>query len=900
MHEWKSEILQRLKGSRLAPAREAAIVDEWVQHLEDRFEELRHDGLSEHEARKTVLAEFNETDLLPLDLGPPAPHPPVQAGANKSGNWLVDLWHDLRYGLRAMRKNPAFTAVVVLTLGFGIGANTTVYTVVNALVLNPLPVERPSELVAVYETDKNRANVPVSYPNLEDIAQKNQSFTAVAGYTSILPLTFLSGSGTERVFAELVTGNYFETLGIRPALGRFFLPEESSTPDTHAVAVISNGAWQRRFGGASEILGRTVNLSNLTFTIVGVAPDGFRGVNAIFGPDFWIPAMMARAVEHRDVLNQRAGFDFHAAARLKPGVTSRQAQANLKAIGASLEKEYPEANLGRTLALGPLSEAALGDMKTSVLFGSTILMIIVGLVLLIACSNVSNLLLSRAAARKHEIAARLALGASRSRLMRQLLTESMLLGLIGGAVGLFLASQGGHLLWSALPSEFAKNLATLKVDTHVLVFALAVSLLTGLVFGIVPAARSSRTDIVEVLKEETRTAGRGRRGINFRNVLLSGQVALSLVSLATAALFLRAIEHAYMLDPGFDSRHLALIMTSPGQAGYDRTRSDQFYRDAAARVSGLAGIQSVTWASNLPFWNRATRSILIESREKRTTSDAIATIVNNVDLNYFATMGIPFRNGRDFTELDRDGSVPVAIVNETLASRYWPNQDPLGKRFKFSGDNFYRQVIGVVKTANYQSLGEDPQPCIYLPFRQNFSNAMVMYVRTAGRPESVLTGVQREIRAIDPLIFTDDTRTGGKLIDQVLFNSKMIVGLLAVFGILALGLACVGLYGIMAYSVNQRRREIGVRMALGAAQSNVMGLVLRQGMRLVAVGTAIGLALCFLIGSTLSATLYGVSATDPISLIGASMLLAIVAALACYLPARRASRVDPLTALRDA
>lgn len=831
----------------------------------------------------------------------------VPIGASGSGNIFADTWMDLRFGFRTMRRSPVFTAVVVLTLALGIGANTTIFTVINTLLLNPLPVQKPPELVAVATVDTQKAHgsgplLPLSYLNLQDLRQKNGALTDLAGYTPVLALTLSKGSGSERMFAELVTANYFETLGLQPVAGRFFLPEEDRDAGAHPVAVVGYGAWQNKLGGVSGIVGRTLRLNNLVFTVVGVAPQGFKGINAIFGPDLWIPAVMAeliQPVQLHDALRERSMLEFRGAGRLKPGVTAAQAEANLKTVAAALEKEFPESNQGHGIAVTPLADAALGDTRQPVLFGSVVLMAIVGVVLLIACSNVANLLLARAAGRTQEIAARLALGASRGRLVRQLLTESSLLGLLSGVLGLFLAREGCELLWSFRPAEVAANFVDPKLDDRVFIFALLVSLITGLIFGIVPALQASRTDIVEALKEETRTAGRSRRALRFGNVLLVGQVALSLVSLITASLFLRSIDAAYAINPGFETKRIAMVMTNPGQAGYDRPRTEQFYRDVQSRVSALPGVVEAAWASNLPFWNRASRSVVLEGQQARNKYDGIATIVNTIGLEYFSTIGMPLTRGRDFTANDRATTVPVAIVNETMAERYWPHRNPVGQRFKFTGESVLRTVVGVVKTANYTSLNEAPQPCIYVPLKQSFSDAMNLYVRAAGDPSNIAGAIQREIRSQDPQVDVSDIRTGRKLIEQALFGARIGVGLLGVFGFLALGLASIGLYGIISYTVNRRKREIGVRMALGAARGVVMGLILRQGLTLVGSGIAVGIFASLLIGRALTAMLYGVSAADPISFVGSSLVLLAVAAAACYLPARRASLVDPLVALRE-
>jgi predicted permease len=686
-------------------------------------------------------------------------------------------------------------------------------------------------------------------------------------------------------------------------MGRFFLPDEDARPGASPVVVIGYAAWQGRFGGASDILGRTIKLNNFAFTIIGVAPLGFKGVNAIFGPDLWVPSMMAEQVlpaQQQNALRERAVLTFTGAGRLRSGVSLSQAQADLKTIAVALEREYPDANQGQTVTLRPLTEAAIAtNQRQGLLFGSVLLMAIVGFVLLIACSNVANLLLARAAARRQEIAVRMALGASRWRLVRQLLTESVLLGLFSGMLGFFFGYCGCQLLWSFRPAEFAQNLVDPHLNANVFVFVLIVALFTGLIFGIAPALRSSRTPVVEALKEEARTAGRSVRRVSLANSLLVGQVAVSLVLLVTAALFLRSVQREYLITPGFETKNLAIFLLYPGQLGYDRTRTEQFYKDVSDRLVTVPGVTSASWAANLPLFSRAETGVVIEGQEQRKKSEAISSVVNTIDLYYFPTMGIPLLAGREFTQNDREGAAPVAIINDTMAGRYWPNQDPLGKRLQLPGQKEFRQIVGIVKTADYQTLGEAPQPCVYVPLRQNYSESMVLYVRTEHDPSEVIPSVQSEIRNIDPVLPIDDIRTGTKVIEQGLWGAKMGVGLLGVFGFLALGLASIGLYGIMAYSVNQRRREIGIRMALGAGQASVLCLILRQGMMLVICGVGIGLMLSILLGRALSKFLYGVGASDPASLTGASLVLLTVALLACYLPARRASQVDPLIALHE-
>jgi predicted permease len=912
MPDWKREIAARL-GVDEDSIEEQPLIQELTDHLQDRYEGMKRNGATEEDAIAAALAELENVDLPERavrdawrDARQPAPPESIPAGARSSGNLFADLGRDLRYGARMLRRTPGFTLVAIFTLALGIGANTTVFTVINTVLLNPLPVARPSELLTVQSTRLEGAEPPqpISHPNLVDLQKHNDVFSSVAGYSAPLVLTWLNGNAPERLFGELVTASYFDTLGLRPVAGRFFLPEEDRTPGTHPVVVLGYGAWQQRFGGAPDIVGRTISINRVQFTVIGVAPEGFKGLGGIFGPDLWMPAMMTEqvvATQQRTWLRDRAALAFRGVGRLKPGVTSAQASASLQALAATLARDYPDANRGRGLGIEPLTRMAMMTSgQPATLFAFALLMGVVGLVLLIACSNVANLLLARNSSRRQEIALRLALGAGRGRLVRQLLTESLLLAMISGVAGLAVTYAGSTLLWSFRPADVTANLIDLDLDANVLWFGMIVSAITGVIFGAMPAWQSSRATLVDALKEEARMAGRTRRRVSLGNLLLVGQVALSLVSLITAGLCLRAVQRAYAIDPGFESQRLGILMINPGQAGYTRAQSEQFFRDARARVAAIPGVTSVSWATNLPMFARPSRAISSEGREVRDDARGDMTVVNTIDLGFFPTAGIPLTRGRDFSDADRDGALPVAIVNETMAARYWPNQDPVGKRVRFTGEEVMRQVVGVVRTANYASLGETPQLCVYLPLAQNFTEGMVLYVRTApADPAPVLSTVQREIRSLDPLIQARDARTIQRVLQQAMFSATIGVGMLSVFGLLALGLASLGLYGVMAYSVNARRREIGVRMALGANHTGVMRLVLREGMTLVGFGIIVGLGASLVVGSAISRMLYGVSPFDPVGAAIASIVLCLAAALACYLPARRASRLDPLIALRD-
>lgn len=911
MPDWKDIVRSKIEPLHLEGSAEADLVEEVSQHLEDRYRDSLSGGATEHEALQLALAELDETyPLQPacsrmpqsnkLDVVPP--------GDPKPANFIEDFWRDIRYTWRSMRKSPAFVVFVVLTLALGIGANTTVFTVINTLILNPLPVPNSSTLVGinaakVESQSKSSVPLPLSYQDLKDIQAKTAALGMLAGYSSPHGVTWQSNNTSQGLFVELVTGNYFPTLQLTPAKGRFFLPQEDSSPGTHPVAVLNYGTWQTHFGGQPDIIGKQIRLNSIVFTIVGVAPPRFIGVNAIFGPDLWIPAAMSRQLfptELGNVFADRGKGLFEGVGRLRPHVTQTQAQANLAIIAAQLARVYPASDEGRTITVRPIRNVVFTNSSTTatpVMYASAGLLIVVGVVLLIACSNVANLLLARAAARRQEMAVRLAVGANRERLLRQLITESLSLGLLSGVLGLFMAYASLRLLSTTL--FLSANFIKPKFDVTVFAFALVVSIVTAFLFGTVPALRASSVAVGETLKEENRTMGRTRNKVTLANALLVGQVAFSFLLLVTAALFLRSIGRAYGIDPGFQTAHLAMFMTSPGQAGYTEPRVKQFYKDVRDRVATIPGIESVSWASNLPLWSRPVNILQVEGRQQRSQTDKVTTIVNTVDRDYFETAGVVIDRGREFNNSDQENSTPVAIVNEKLAHDFWPDQDALGRRIQLPGDKQYRQIVGIARNANYTSWAEPPQLCVYVPLEQNYSDAMILYVRTTGPPQDVMTAVLKQLSTAGPRM-TISTQTGSQIIKEGLFFPEAGVTLLSVFGLLALGLASIGLYGILAYAVNQRKREIGLRMALGAGRTTVLQLILKQGMSLVATGVVLGLVAALLISRFLSKMLFGLSGSDPISMAAAAVVLLIVALLACYLPARRASRVDPLIALREA
>jgi putative ABC transport system permease protein len=818
------------------------------------------------------------------------------------------LWQDIRFAVRGMFKNPISTAIAVLSLALGIGANTTIFTLLNAVFLAPLPVRQPSELMAVYTVDENSTGgfggaLGVSHPNFRDYRDQNQVFTGMAAYTFPLPVSLAVESDPQQAFAELVTGNYFDVLGVRALAGRTFLPDEDITPDARPVAVVSYAFCQRRLGGTS-IVGRTIHINGTVYTVVGVTPDGFKGVNSLFSPDLWLPSMMHRQVlpvPFKTLFDERRALIFNVIGRAKPGVTLPQAQDHLKTIARALEQEYPAPNKGRSVTLKPITEATIFPALRGALFlGGAVLMTVVGLVLLIACSNVANLLLARAAARRQEIATRVALGASRRRLVRQLLTESVILAIVSALIGLAVASVARTAIASMRPPFLSQNFVEFTLDGRVLLFTAIVALGTGLVFGLVPALQASKTDVVSALKEEMRTAGPSRRRLALGNTLVVAQVALSLVALVAAGLFLRSLQKAHSIDPGFETRRLAVVTVNPGQAGYNRARTRQFYELMAQRAAAIPGVERVAWAGNVPLFGGFQRTVVVEGTDPSLQASRNFATTITISPDYFATTGIRLLSGRDFTVADREGSVPVAIINETMAARLWPNQNAIGRRFQFYTDKFMREVVGVVRTTKYVTLGEEPQLAAYIPLEQEFSDFMVLFTRTSGEPAPVLGTVQGELRALDSLVPATNPFTIGQVIDTSLWAARLAAVLLGVLGGLALVLASIGLYGLLAYSVTQRQQEIGLRMALGAAQSVVLRAILRQAMTLVGVGLLVGLAVAVLVSRVVARLLFGISATDPTTFTLVSLILIGVGLVASLVPAWRASRVDPIVALRSA
>lgn len=823
---------------------------------------------------------------------------------------METLWQDVRYAARMLLKSPFFTAIAIFSLALGIGANTTIFTVVNAILLHPLQVKDISRLVEVDTVDTklrvttaNFTKLGMSFPNYQDYARENQVFSGLGTTVGPQPLTWSSDGEPKQVQGQLVTANYFDILGLTPRAGRFFLPDEDTKPGGNNVAVLSHSLWVNKFGSDPNIIGKIITLNATPYTVIGVAPRGFKGTFAFGSAEqVWIPVSMytqALSGFFKDNFNDRRFLSTRMFGRLKNGVTIDGAESSLKTIASRLETEFPKDNASRSVALTPLTEAVVGvNNHSQITLVSAVMMGFVGMVLMIACVNVANLLLAQAARREKEISLRAALGASRGRVIRQLFTESLLLAISAGILGIVIAYAGRAILWSFRPPFLLDGDLDLSFDTNVLLFTLGASLLTAILIGLAPALKVSKPNINEVLKVGGRGGSVSWARNRFRSALVVIEIALALVALAGAGLFVRSMQNAQKIDPGFESRKLFVFAFDLGALHYDEGRGQQFYRAAIERAQASPGVASATIASNFPLGGGFSRTVFPEGQSETTGYRGTLTQLNDIAPNFFTTLQIPLVSGRPFNDNDRKDTTLVAVVSEAMAKHFWPGENAVGKRFHFFGDPQLREIVGVVKDTVVNAIGEDPQPLIYLPLTQDFAPAATMQVRTNGDPDAVIATVRRNVQAIDNNLALTDFDTIGGLLDQGLWASRIGAALLTLFGGIALVLSIVGVYGVLSYSVTQQTREIGIRMAMGAQTNSVLKLVVKQGMRLAILGLVIGLALGLFVFHFMSSLLFGVSAHDPLTFTGVALILAVASVLACYFPARKAARVDPLVALR--
>ncbi|MBV8856411.1 MAG: ABC transporter permease [Acidobacteria bacterium] len=816
---------------------------------------------------------------------------------------MRNFWKDVKYGARSLWKSPGFTAVAVLAVALGVGANTAIFSVVNAVLLRALPYENSERLLALYAgRGPNAPAGPLSYPDLLDY-RAAQSLEYVAGYQGVGTVMSLGqGDEPERVRGVEAMADLFPALGVRAARGRLFTRAED-VDGGPKVIVISDGLWRRRFGSDPNVVGREVamGLTRRPATVIGVLPPGFK-----FPPDdpdaidYYVPFVAQNAKSNADSMNNRGAVWIPTVAKLKDGVPFEQAAAEVETIANRIAAQYPDTSANRRARAVRLHEDLVGQVRPALL----ILLGAVGLVLLIACANVANLLLARAASRGREIAVRTALGATRARVARQLLTESLLLSLTGGAAGLLLSVWGVEAIVKLSPATVPR-LAETTIDARVFLFALGVSVLTGLVFGLAPALQASKTDLAESLKEGGRSGSAGARRNRLRSALVVAEVALSLVLLVGAGLLIKSFRQLVTTDPGYSpERVLAVLVALNTQKFADDDSRAGYFREAVARIKGLPGVESAGLTRLLPLGRSDIfNSFNIAGRAPFAPEERHSARSYTISPDYFHVLGIPLKRGRAFAEADGKNAPGVIVVNEAFVRDYFPGQEPLGQHVVIDGPDDKplppREVVGVVGNVHFESFNDEAQPEYYIPFEQAPAAVSQVVVRAKGGDAAALTpSVRAALKGVDPNLLIWETRTMDELVGQSVAPQRFNVALLGFFAALAMLLAAVGIYGVMSYTVTQRRHEIGIRMALGAQRKDVLRLVVRQGMLLTLLGLGLGLAGAFALTRLMTSLLYGVSATDPTVFAAVSLLLAAVALLACYVPARRATKVDPMVALR--
>ena len=807
------------------------------------------------------------------------------------------FWQDIRYGLRMLGKKPGFTSVVVLTMAIGIGASATIFAWIKAVLLEPLPgVNHADCLVEIWGATPKNSDLSLSYPDYLEFRDRNHVFSGLFAH-QVMPFSIGKGEKPERVWGEIVSGNYFEVLGVKAALGRTFLPEEDRTPNTHPVVVLGHALWQRRFGSDPAVIGRTVALDGHDFTVIGVTSRSFGSTFAGVNLDVWTPIMMKDEVARSHLsLADRGSRWLMVMGRLKPGVRLPQARANIAAIAHQLEEAYPKTNDQMTMAAWPLAQSPYG-MKGILGPALSILMAAVVAVLLIACANVANLLLAHAAARRKEIAVRLALGAVRQRVVRQMMTESLILSVLGAAGGLGLSFWTARSLTAFLPPSGLAFSFDTRPDVLVAGFSVVLMVFTTVLFGLAPALASSKPDLVQALKDSTTVLGRGHGGSSLRYLLVVAQVVLSMVALVGAGLFVRSLREANKADLGFDPDHVVLASFDPSLSGYNERRGREFYRRLLERVEPLPGMRSVSLARRLPLslTGIAYTNVTIDGYTPGRDED-MRLNYETVGPKYFQTMRIPLARGRDFEERDNEQAPGVVIINETMARRYWPDGNAIAGLLKLNED--WLKIVGIARDVKYRTLSEAPQPFLYLPLLQDYRSNMILVARTTQDPGPIFREVQTEVNALDADMPIFDVQTLKEHVGISFFSQRMAATLLSIFGLLALSLAAIGLYGVMAYVVSQRTRELGIRMSVGAQRFDVFKIILRQGLILSMAGVVGGVVAALAVTRLVAHLLYGVSSTDPVTFALAASLLLGVALAASYFPARRATTIDPLVALR--
>ena len=808
-------------------------------------------------------------------------------------------FQDIRYGSRTLLRTPAFTILTVLTLALGIGANTTIFSWINSTLLDPIPgASDTAKLVSLTRGGTGEAPYPFSYPDFVDLRDQNHSLSGLAG-SSVYSLTLTGNGHPERIWGALVSANYFDVLEAKMTLGRGFRPEDEQKSGGAPFVVVSYRFWQTRLGGDPSVIGRIIHLNQNSFTIVGVAPRLFQGNQTGLRCELWIPATMQQQTitTDEDLLHARGTSWFLPFGRLNPGVTRQQAQDDLNLLMQRIVAQYPDAHKGHNnLTVYPLWRAPF-SANGYVYVLLPMLMAIAGVVLLLACANVANLLLVRSVGRRREIAIRLSLGANRWRLVRQLLVESLLLALLGGAVAMLITTWTAGAFMKFIPPSGLPIAMDISADRTVLLATLVISILTGLIFGTLPALRSSRLAPQAVLKEESVGASGGLHKARLSSGLAVAQLSLSLLLLVCAGLFIRSFQKAQQADPGFKADHVLIGSFELLPSAYNKEQGLEFDRQLLARLQALPDVQAVSLASWVPLgFSLSFDTIKVEgyAPQPHESMDVDSALVAP---NYLRTMQIPLIEGREFTLQDEPRSLPVVVVNQAFAGRYWPHQEAMGKRV-WVVDKWF-SVVGIARDSNYSDLKEDAKPFLYRPLLQDYRSWGIVHVRVAGDPLAFVPTLEKTIHDLNADLPVFDINALSSRV-QVASSLERVAGtFVGAFGLLALVLAAVGIYGVISYTTRQRTREIGIRLALGAQRSSILRLVLNHGIALTAIGILIGLALSLSLTRFLGSLLFGVTATDALTFTCVAALLCAVALLACYLPARRAMRVNPMVALRN-
>jgi predicted permease len=854
------------------------------EHLEEKIANSMDEGMTREEAEQTARCEFGNVTL-------------IEQRSREVWQWptLESIWADVRYALRQLKNSPGFSITVILSLTLGLGANTTIFTFVNALLLRPPAVADGGHLVEVMTHNAKASGIEayllLSYPGYVNLRDHNRSLSGFAAFDGEPhTVSWSHGGEGEIVYGQLVSSNFFSVLGVEPSLGRFFQPDEDKGGSGAPTIVISNSFWQRQLGRDRAVLGRVLVLNGASYTVVGVAPASFNGVIIGSRHDFWTTLAMTPTLTHDQV---RMGSDtsswLFGVGRLKPGVSKNEAQADLTVLTRTAHSSDPNAAFMDASAF-PV-QLMPGPLRGYVAAFTGLLMAAVGLVLLIACANAANLVLARATTRRRELAVRSALGASRFRIIRQALTESLMLSMMGGAGGLLVAYWSIPALLSLKPATIPVSIEA-PLDWRVFAFAFVASLLSGIAFGVMPALRSTGRDLLPALKDERQLAGPRRSRL--RGSIVVAQITVCLVLLISAGLCVRSLFNARSIDPGFSTHNIAVAHLDPGSLGYTEVQDRQFYQQLLQRVRALPGVSSASLSDYFPLGtSRNVHGVTIDGFTPL-GQNGIHVQVASVAPDFFNTMGVPVLNGREFSMQDVEPNSGKVIVNQAMATHYWPGRNPIGQHFK--DDKQTVEIVGVVKTGKYRSLSEDPLDFMYLPLGSQSQEFLVVHTWTG--EEATLGEIRRVIQSLDPNVVPMEMESISQYMALPLFAAHTTGVLLAVFGSVALLLATIGLSGVVSYSVSQRTNEIGVRMALGADRLDVVRLILKQGMLLTGIGILIGLVLSFATTRVLAGLLYGIKADDPLTFASVALFLGAVAFISCYVPARRAASIDPMKSLR--